>query len=220
MPFLRFTGLAGSSSLQAANHEVDQRCARLVGAGLGLVLAGERLQARCSSAVNLPDSPFPIQNLPYGRFRLGKSDPQPLPYLDSAANRRAGAIDISLEVWLQTSKMRDASFKGDRIVRTGFAEAAYWTVAQMVTHHTNNGCNLMPGDLLGTGTLSATTAQSAACLPELTQGGRVSLDLSNGEHRTFLEDGDTITLRAFCQRPGVRSIGFGECAATALKARA
>ncbi len=153
-------------------------------------------------------------------FTRPPGDPQALPYLDSHANREAGDVDITLEVWLQTSKMRAASFRGNRIMRTRFVDAAYWTVAQMVTHHTVNGCNLLSGDLLGTGTLSGPTAQSAACLLELTQGGTLTLELSNGERRSFLEDGDTVTMRGFCERPGFRSIGFGECTATVLSAKA
>jgi len=95
----------------------------------------------------------------------------------------------------------------------------YWTVAQLVTHHTVNGCNLRPGDLLGTGTVSGPGADQGGSLLELTAGGKQPLKLANGETRAFLEDGDTVILRAYCERPGFRRIGFGDCAGTVLPAR-
>lgn len=144
-------------------------------------------------------------------------DPQPLPYLDSPANREAGAFDIQLEVWLQTSKMREAGQAGERLVRSNFNDA-YWTVAQMVAHHTVNGCNLQAGDLFGTGTLSGPNADQAGSLLELSQGGKQPIHLTNGETRTFLEDGDSIVLRGYCERKGARRIGFGECRGTVLPA--
>jgi len=152
-------------------------------------------------------------------FVRAPEDPQPLPYLDSRTDRASGAIDVMLEVWLQTPTMRAQGLDGDCIVRTGFAQAAYWTMAQLVAHHTVNGCNLMPGDLLGTGTLSGEGPGQAACLLEITQGGKHPLRLSNGEERLFLHDGDTVTLRGFCERPGRRRIGFGDCTGTVRKAR-
>jgi fumarylacetoacetase len=96
---------------------------------------------------------------------------------------------------------------------------AYWTVAQLVTHHTVNGCNLQPGDLLGTGTQSGPAPEQGGSMLELSKGGAQALALPCGEQRTFLEDGDTLTLRAFCERAGARRIGFGECAGTLLPAR-
>jgi fumarylacetoacetase len=95
----------------------------------------------------------------------------------------------------------------------------YWTPAQMVTHHTSGGCNLNPGDLFGTGTISGTDRESAGALIETTQGGRLPVRLESGEERRFLEDGDEITLKARCRREGAASIGFGECQATILPAR-
>ncbi|MBP6777762.1 MAG: fumarylacetoacetate hydrolase family protein, partial [Piscinibacter sp.] len=92
----------------------------------------------------------------------------------------------------------------------------YWTAAQLVTHHSVNGCNLQSGDLLGTGTLSGPGAGQGGSLLELTQGGKQAIRLSNGETRSFLEDGDTVILRGFCQRNGFRRIGFGECRGTVL----
>ncbi len=152
-------------------------------------------------------------------FVRSPDEPQPLPYLEGRSGRELGAIEVTLEVWLQTSQMRAHGQGGECIVRTGLAQAAYWTVAQLVTHHTINGCNLMSGDLLGTGTLSGERAGQAACLLEITQGGRHSLRLSNGEERLFLHDDDAVTLRGYCERPGRRRIDFGDCTATVRKAR-
>ncbi|TDQ44770.1 fumarylacetoacetase [Tepidicella xavieri] len=151
-------------------------------------------------------------------FERPADDPQPLPYLDSPANRAAGAIDIQLEVGLQTQAMREAGLRDARISATSYRHA-YWTVAQMVTHHTVNGCNLQPGDLLGTGTLSGPTLDQAAALIELTLGGKQPLQLPNGESRTFLLDGDAVVLRGWCEKAGAARIGFGECWGTVLPAR-
>jgi fumarylacetoacetase len=144
-------------------------------------------------------------------------DPDPLPYLDSLANREHGAIDIELEVWIQTQRMRGAGHAGDRISRSNYRDA-YWTVAQLVAHHTVNGCNLRPGDLFGSGTLSGPRPEEAGSLLEFTSGGKKPIALSNGETRAFLQDGDTVILRAFCERDGYRRIGFGECRGTVLPA--
>ncbi|MDB5861263.1 MAG: fumarylacetoacetate hydrolase [Ramlibacter sp.] len=145
-----------------------------------------------------------------------EGDPRPLPYLDSKANSDRGAIDIQLEVWLQTPRMAAAGHAGDVISRSNFAEAAYWTVAQLVAHHTLNGCALQSGDLFGSGTLSGPRPEQAGSLTELTLGGKQQIALSNGELRTFLQDGDSIILKGFCERPGFRRIGFGECRGTVL----
>ena len=151
-------------------------------------------------------------------FTRPVGDPDPLPYLDSPANRAFGAIDIELEVWLQTPAMRAAGNPGERLSRSNFRDA-YWTLAQLVAHHTVNGCNLQSGDLLGTGTLSGPSAEQGGSLLELSQGGQRPLQLSNGETRSFLEDGDGVILRGHCERPGFRRIGFGECAGTVLPAQ-
>jgi len=146
-------------------------------------------------------------------FARPAGEPSPLAYLDSPAQRETGAFDIGLEVWLQTARMREAGFAGDRIATSNFAEAAYWTIAQLVTHHTVNGCALVGGDLFGTGTLSGPRPEQAGSLLELTQGGKTPITLSNGERRTFLQDGDAVTLRGSCERDGFRRIGFGDCRA-------
>ena len=151
-------------------------------------------------------------------FNRPSGDPEPLPYLDSAANREQGVIAIDLEVWLQTAAMRASGHAGDLLSRSNFTDA-YWTVAQLVAHHTVNGCNLASGDLLGTGTLSGAAAGQAGSLLELTNGGKTPLRLSTGEARTWLEDGDSVILRASCTRDGARRIGFGECRGTVLAAR-
>ncbi|MDB5730615.1 MAG: fumarylacetoacetase, partial [Variovorax sp.] len=149
-------------------------------------------------------------------FERPAGDPQPLPYLDSPANRAAGALDITLEVWLQTAGMREAGEPAVRLTRGNTAQAAYWTAAQLLAHHTVNGCNLQPGDLLGSGTLSGAAPDEAGSLLELTLGGKNPLALPNGERRTFLEDGDTLTLRGFCERAGAVRIGLGEVSGTVL----
>lgn len=145
-----------------------------------------------------------------------EGDPQPLPYLDSAANRDSGALAITLEVWLQTAKMRAAGDGPTRLTRGHTLEAAYWTAAQLVTHHTVNGCNLQPGDLLGSGTLSGPAPDQAGSLLELTLGGKQPISLPNGERRTFLEDGDTLILRGYCEREGAARIGLGEVSGTVV----
>jgi len=152
-------------------------------------------------------------------FERPAGDPQPLPYLDTPANRESGALDITLEVWLQTARMRQEGTPAVRLTRGSTVEAAYWTVGQLIAHHTVNGCNLQPGDLLGSGTLSGPTPDQAGSLLELTMGGKQPISLPNGEQRRFLEDGDTLTLRGHCQREGAARIGLGEVSGTVLPAK-
>ncbi|GAC1453630.1 MAG: fumarylacetoacetase [Steroidobacteraceae bacterium] len=144
-------------------------------------------------------------------------EPQPLPYLADAAVLRGGAIDIQLEVWLDTARMRAAGTAPQRLSTSGFRDA-WWTVAQLLAHHTVNGCNLEPGDLLGSGTQSGPLPAQAGSLLELSAGGRQPLQLTSGETRTFLEDGDRVSLRGWCQREGYARIGFGEVTGTVLPA--
>ncbi len=141
-------------------------------------------------------------------FHRASHEPQPLPYLDSPHHRATGGFDVTLEVWLQTPAMRAAGSEGQRLSTSNMSDA-YWTLAQLVTHHTVGGCNLRTGDVLGTGTLSGVEPEHGGSMLELTQGGKAPLTLHNGEIRTFLEDGDTITLRGYCEREGARRIGFG-----------
>jgi fumarylacetoacetase len=138
-------------------------------------------------------------------------DPEPLPYLNSEEDQRQGGIDVILEVYLKTPQMREPA----RLSR-GNLRYLYWTPAQLLTHHASNGCNLQPGDLLGSGTVSGPEDETRGCLLELTHNGREPVTLPNGERRTFLEDGDQVTLRGYCERPGFVSIGLGECTGTIL----
>jgi fumarylacetoacetase len=150
------------------------------------------------------------------RFERAAGDPQPLPYLDAPSNRERGALDITLEVLLQTAKMRADGVAPVRLTRGNTTEAAYWTAAQLIAHHTVNGCNLQPGDLLGSGTLSGPQPDQAGSLIELTQGGKQPITLPNGEQRTFLEDGDTLVIRGHCERNGAVRIGLGEVSGTVI----
>lgn len=150
-------------------------------------------------------------------FARDAEQPAPLPYLNSAANDQRGAVDVRLEVLIETSAMLAASQAPERLSMSNFTDS-YWTMAQLIAHHTMNGCNLQPGDLLGSGTMSGAEEGSQAALIEITRGGQEPFSLSNGETRTFLEDGDTIFLRARCEREGCVGIGFGECAGSVLPA--
>jgi fumarylacetoacetase len=140
-------------------------------------------------------------------------DPPPAPYLDSAENRRAGAIDAALEVALVSARMRQQGLAPIRLSRSNL-QHLYWTPAQLLTHHASNGCNLRPGDLLASGTVSGPEKDQRACLLELTWRGTERLELPTGETRAFLEDGDEVILTARCERNGYATIGFGECRAT------
>jgi fumarylacetoacetase len=146
------------------------------------------------------------------------TDPQPLSYLNSEADQAAGALNIELEVFLSSATMRDSRLTPFRLTRSN-TERLFWTPAQLVTHHTSNGCNLVAGDLLGTGTISAPTPDGFGCLLEGTKGGMEPITLPSGEVRRFLEDGDEVILRARASREGSISIGFGECRACVTSAQ-
>ena len=152
-------------------------------------------------------------------FSRPEGDPQPLDYLQSAANSAQGGLNIALEVWLQTPAMQAVGHPGDCVSTSNYRDA-YWTVAQLVAHHTAGGCNLRTGDLLGTGTLSGPGAGQGGSMMELSAGGKQPLVLSNGESRAWLQDGDTVTLRGYCEQVGRRRIGLGECTGTVLGALA
>jgi fumarylacetoacetase len=138
-------------------------------------------------------------------------DPRPLPYLDDESDRKIGALGIQLEVTLTTDRMRDEGI-APHVLSRGAADAAmYWSAAQIVAHHSSNGCNLQPGDLIGTGTLSTESAGGLGSLLEISQGGKAPVRLPNGETRGFLEDGDEVILRAWCEAEGAVRIGLGEC---------
>ena len=147
--------------------------------------------------------------------------PQPLPYLDSAATRERGAFDIQLEVGLDTLARRSAGLGPARLARTSFRHQ-HWTVGQMLAHHTSGGCNLQPGDLLGSGTISGPGADEAGAMMELSHAGRRPLRFECGpgqtEERGFLDDGDSVVFSGWCERPGQARIGFGRCEGTVLPA--
>lgn len=154
----------------------------------------------------VPASPRPVE------------DPAPLAYLCSDNDQRLGGLDLTVEVFLLTAAMRADRQQPHQLSRANLRDL-YWTPAQMIAHHTSNGCNLLPGDLLATGTVSGAEENAAGCLLELTRGGVRPVVLPNGEIRTELEDGDEVILRGFCRRPGLPKISLGECRGVVLPAR-
>ncbi len=154
----------------------------------------------------------------FAPFERPSDDPQPLPYLDSEKNRQQGSMDIQLSAHLLSEQMNQQGLAPAQLSQSSFV-CAYWTINQMVAHHTINGCNLQPGDLFGSGTQSGPTPEEAGSLLELSHGGSTPLTLPGGETRTFLEDGDTVIFRGWCQKPGFARIGFGQVQATLLPAR-
>ena len=144
-------------------------------------------------------------------------DPQPLPYLRSDRDRDAGGIDLTLEVYIRTGMMRDAGLRPHRVSQASLSDM-YWTPAQMLTHHASNGCNLRPGDLFASGTVSGPEPSSQGCLLELTRRGAESIRLPSGEDRKFLQDGDEIIMRGYLEREGAARIGTGECAGQVVAA--
>ncbi len=145
--------------------------------------------------------------------------PASLPHLTDAGDATHGGLDLTLEAWLATPRMRAAGEPAHRLSSGNFREM-YWTLAQLLGHHASNGCNLQPGDLLGSGTVSGPTRDSLGCLLELTRRGAEPLRLPNGEERGFLQDGDEVILRGFAERAGYRRIGLGECRGVVLPATA
>jgi fumarylacetoacetase len=143
-------------------------------------------------------------------FERPAGDPAPLPYLDDADDRAAGGIGIKLEVALLTAKMRASGQQAHRVSRTGFRQM-YWTLGQLLTHHASNGCNLRPGDLIGSGTVSGPGKEERGCLLELTWRGTEPIALPNGETRMFLEAGDEVIMSGWCEAEGAVRIGLGEC---------
>ena len=144
-------------------------------------------------------------------FPRAQDDPRPLPYLSNAEDQASGHFDIVLEAFIRTPKMRATSQPASRVTLTNF-QHNYWTFAQMATHHMSNGCNLEPGDLLGSGTASGPTDDSRACLSEATERGKIPLVLDNGETRGWLLDGDEVIFTGRASKAGFVSIGFGACA--------
>jgi fumarylacetoacetase len=143
-------------------------------------------------------------------FERSGGDPTPLPYLFEEQDQKRGGLEIGLDMYLASEAMRKANTRPLRLSR-GNARDAYWTAAQMLTHHASNGCNLRPGDLIGSGTLSGAAPKAAGSLMELTEAGKAPISLPNGEVRTFLQDGDEVSMRGRCEGTGAAAIGFGEC---------
>ena len=138
------------------------------------------------------------------------AEPSPLPYLSDAGDQAHGGFDITLEVWIRTARMREAGTPAEQLSHGSFAQM-YWTLGQMLAHHASGGCNLRPGDLIASGTVSGPEKSSRGCLLELTWRGAEPVTFSNGETRAFLADGDEVILRGWCEAPGRARIGFGEC---------
>ena len=150
-------------------------------------------------------------------FEREEGDPQPLDYLNDAANQKYGGLDINLEVYIQTEKMRAENIEPHLLSRSNTKEL-YWTVGQMLTHHASNGCNLQTGDLIASGTVSGKEKSERGSMLELSWRGTEPIELPNGETRRFLEDGDEVIMKGYCEREGFRRIGFGECRGRILPA--
>ena len=150
-------------------------------------------------------------------FERDTEEPQPLEYLSGENNQKFGGLDLNLEVYIQTEKMREENIEPFLLSRSNTRDL-YWTIGQMLTHHASNGCNLQTGDLIATGTVSGREKSERGCLLELTWRGKEPIELPSGETRRFLEDGDEIIMRGFCEREGFRRIGFGECRGVILPA--
>jgi fumarylacetoacetase len=160
-----------------------------------------------SAFVVTPEALAPFRAAAMAR---GPDDPAPLPYLADEEDQAEGALDLQVSAYIQTAAMRRAGLAPHRLSH-GTTRDLWWTPAQLLAHHASNGCNLMPGDLLGTGTISGADPASGGSLLELTEGGKHPVPLPGGETRTFLEAGDILTIAARAERPGFRSIGFGSC---------
>jgi fumarylacetoacetase len=150
-------------------------------------------------------------------FARAEGDPSPLPYLFGESDQEQGALDLWLEVSLLSVRMREGGIAPVVLGRSNFRDM-YWTIAQMLTHHASNGCNLRTGDLLASGTVSGAEKTARGCLLELTSRGKDPVTLPTGEQRKFLEDGDEVILRGFCERKGFRQIGLGSCRGAILPA--
>ena len=169
-------------------------------------------------------SPWIVTAEALAPFRIAQpprpeGDPPPLPHLHDAADQARGCLAIDFEVSLLTPRLR-AVGAAPHVLSRSNASMLYWTVAQMVAHHTSNGCDLMPGDLFGSGTVSGTGTGAAGCLLEMTRGGRNPVTLSNGETRAYLQDGDEVIFKGQARRDGYVTIGFGECRGTVTEALA
>ena len=186
--------------------------------GVGISAAGPFLAKNFATTV----SPWVVTTEALAPFRTHafarpQGDPAPLPHLDDADDRAQGGLAVTLEAYMSTAAMRRAGTAPQRLTQTSFA-TMYWTVAQMVAHHTSNGCNLLTGDLIGSGTVSGPEKGSWGSLLELSARGREPIPMPSREERGFIEDGDEIIFRGFAEKPGYPRIGFGECRAVILPA--
>jgi fumarylacetoacetase len=172
-------------------------------------------------------SPFVVTTDALEPFRCagsprGSADPAPLSYLTDAQDKNDGGFDITLEAWLQTPAMRAAGTPAVKISGGPTFAAMFWTFGQMIAHHTSNGCNFKPGDLIASGTVSGTTRDTRGCLLELTWDAagkpRIPLSLPGGEQRTFLADGDLLIIKGYCEKAGYRRVGIGSCEGTIVGA--
>jgi fumarylacetoacetase len=150
-------------------------------------------------------------------FSRPAGDPKPLPYLYYRDDQERGGVDLTVEVFIQSQQMHERGIEPLRVSRGNFRDM-YWTVAQMITHHASNGCNLRPGDLLASGTVSGPHKDARGCLLELTWRGSEPVSLPTGEERKFLGDGDHVIIRGYCERAGAVRIGLGECRGTVVRA--
>ena len=171
---------------------------------------GKSFLTTISSHIVTPEALAPFR---CKAFQRAAGDPQPMEYLSDATDQAQGGLDITLTAHLLTPGLAAAGLPPHLLTHTN-ATAMYWTVAQLLTHQASNGCDLRPGDLLGSGTLSGPTPDSAGSLLEITKGGRAPITLASGETRRFLEDGDTVVISGRAETPGFIGIGFGECIGT------
>ena len=167
-------------------------------------------------------SPWVVTPEALAPFRIAQvprpaGDPEPLPYLSDPADQAAGAFDLELEVSISTEGLRAKGLPPHRLALSN-ARHMYWTVAQMIAHHTSGGCNLQPGDLIGSGTISGPTRAASGSMLEASDGGREPIRLASGEERRFLADGDEVIFTARARRDGFAPIGFGACRASVLPA--
>ncbi|MDX2101099.1 MAG: fumarylacetoacetase [Alphaproteobacteria bacterium] len=217
--------LIGTGNAQGESIAIEQAGAHLFGVTLLNDWSARDLQAWEYQplgpflAKNFATSigPFVVTMAALAPFRIPahvrpESDPAPLPYLFDPADQAEGGFAIDVSVELRSATMRAASGQFDHITTVGF-QHMYWTAAQMVAHHSSNGCNLQPGDLLGSGTISTPDPAAVGSLLELTRRGQAPITLSSGETRSFLQDGDEVRMTARAHRDGARSIGFGRCEA-------
>ena len=177
-------------------------------------LLGKNFMSSVSCWVTASEALAPFRTGITGRT---KADPEPFPYLRSTGDTENGALDIELEAWIRTPAAQKLNAKGVRLARTN-PKVLSWSFAQMLTHHASNGCNLCPGDLIGSGTISGEEAESRACMTEITEAGRLPVSVGGGETRSWLQDGDEVIFKGRAVRDGFVPISLGECRGRVLPA--